>query len=145
MVFVSATRLRLRSPLYLPMFLWHTFLTRQQIINLPGFLGGKLLADRNLAYWTLTVWEEKAAMQMVRKKGAHKQVMPKIQDWCDESAFVHWRQETEEIPSFAEVHQKMMTEGIFTQLSQPSSAHLHKQIPAPKSSKLSGLWLRPKK
>jgi coproporphyrinogen III oxidase len=91
------------------------------------------------------VWEEQTAMQIMRQKGAHKEVMPKIQDWCDESAFVHWRQESKEIPSFAEVHQRMMTEGIFTRLSQPSSAHLHKQIPAPKSSRSSGIWLHPKK
>lgn len=143
MVFVSATRLRLRSPLYLPAFGWNLLLTTWQSVNTPGFLGGKLLLDDNRTFWTLTAWEEQAAMKIYRNSGAHRSVMPQIQDWCDEASVVHWQQDNNNLPNWEQVHHRMVTDGFFTKLAKPSSAHLKRDIPEPASTK--GLVLRPRK
>jgi hypothetical protein len=144
MTFISVTRLHLRSPLYLPAFLWNTFLSTWQVINTPGFKGGKLLADANQTYWTMTAWDEQAAMKIYRNRGTHRSVMPKIQDWCDEASFVHWQQEDSNLPDWIEVYNRMMQEGFSTKLSKPSSAHLERNIQQPRYSKL-GLILHPRK
>lgn len=144
MVFVSATRLRLRSPIYLPFFYWHALPTQWQIAKTPGFLGGKLLADNNLAYWTITVWQDEAAMKILRDKGAHKKVMPQLHNWCDEAVLAHWYQETNKIPSFAEVHQRMMAQGFFTRLPHASASQLQRYIPAPSTSNRVPTALHPK-
>lgn len=144
MVLVSVTRLHLKSPLYVPAFTWHTALSTWQIINIPGFLGGRLWRSHR-AFWTLTIWEDKLAMQNYRNSGAHRHVMPRIQKWCDEAAVVHWEQEDSSFPTWEEAHRRMVTGGHFTRLSTPSPAHLERKIPAPSSSVQSGLRLRPRK
>jgi quinol monooxygenase YgiN len=143
MVFISVTRLHLRSPLYLPLFLWSVWLTTRQSINTPGFLGGQLLRDGNQTFWTMTAWEEQAAMKIYRNSGAHRSVMPRIQDWCDEASVVHWQQEDSTLPNWEEVYRRMVAKGFLTKLSQPSPAHLQREIPKPSSSK--GLVLHPRR
>lgn len=143
MVFVSVTRLHVRSPLHLPAFLWNVALTTWQSVNTPGFLGGKLLKDTNQTYWTMTAWEEAAAMKIYRNSGAHRNVMPRIQDWCDEAAVVHWQQEDSNLPDWEEAYRRMLANGFSTKLSQPSPAHLQRDIPKPAS--FQGVVLRPRK
>ena len=53
----SVTRLRVRSVIYLPAFIWQTFLSQGQVVRADGFRGGRLLIDPGRAFWTLTVWE----------------------------------------------------------------------------------------
>lgn len=143
MVFISVTRLRLRSPLYFPIFLWKVWLTTRQLVNTPGFLGGKLLRDANRTFWTMTAWEEQAAMKIYRNSGAHRSVMPNIQDWCDEASVVHWQQEDSNLPDWQEAHRRMVADGFLTKLFQPSPTHLKRDIAEPASSR--GLVLHPRK
>jgi hypothetical protein len=140
-VFISVTRLRLKSPLYLPVFMWNNFLIIWQTINTPGFLSGKLLIDTHQTFWTMTAWDEQAAMKIFRNSGTHRSIMPKIQDWCDQASVVHWRQAETSLPDWAEVHQRLITDGFLTKLSHPSAAHLDRNIPAPASTK--ALLLQP--
>lgn len=144
MVFISVTRLHLKSPLYLPTFWWHTALSAWQIINTPGFLGGKFLGDDRGGNWTLTVWEKQAAMKYYRNSGAHRRVMPNIQKWCDEAAVVHWEQ-PDGNPTWEEIHRRMIAQGHITRLSQPSVAQLEKKIPLPSSEALAGVLCPRKK
>lgn len=74
----SVTRLRVRSFLYLPAFLWMTFLAQRQTVRASGFIGGRLLVDRHRTYWTLTVWEDEKAMKGFRGSGPHARAMPKL-------------------------------------------------------------------
>ncbi|HCF28570.1 MAG TPA: hypothetical protein DEV81_15525 [Cyanobacteria bacterium UBA11049] len=143
MVFISVTRLHLKSPLYLPAFLWHTSLSTWQIINTPGFLGGKFLGDDRGGSWTLTVWEKQAAMKHYRNSGAHRRVMPSIHSWCDEAAVVHWETDSY-FPTWEEIHRRMIAQGHITRLSQPTAAQLEKKIPSPSSEALARV-LRPRK
>ncbi len=54
MVFVSLTRLRIRSIRFVPLFAFHTFRSLRQVSKSPGFQSGSLLADRSWTFWTLT-------------------------------------------------------------------------------------------
>lgn len=144
MVFVSVTRLRVRSPRYLPAFVWHNLLSTWQIINTPGFLGGKLMGDASRAFWTLTLWSDRSATQSYRNSGAHRRAMPRLQKWCDEAAVAHWEQAESNLPDWEEAHQRMVTQGYLTKLSQPSAAYLKREIPVP-ATQNQGLLLRPRR
>ncbi len=131
MYFVSVTRLRIRHLRFLPIFSWHNWFTIRQTARTPGFIGGKLLAENRNTYWTMTLWEKPAAMRLLRDQGAHKRVMPRINDWCDEAAAVHWEQASPTLPTFAAAHGHMVTAGHFTRLKNPAAAHVNQHIPVP--------------
>ena len=82
-------------------------------------------------------------MKFYRNSGAHRNVMPRLQDWCDEASVVHWQQEDSNLPDWGEVHRRMVTNGHPTKLSKPSPAHLERKIPEPQSSK--GLVFSPRR
>jgi len=90
MVFISVTRLRVRSFIYLPQFLRDAFKSMRQVGRSSGFLGGRLLVNAKNVFWTMTAWKDEAAMNAYRTGGAHRTAMPKLLDWCDEAAVVHW-------------------------------------------------------
>ena len=134
MALVSVTRLRVRSLVYLLQFMWEAMSSARQVEQSPGFLGGRLLRNAGNVFWTLTAWEDAAAMNAYRTGGAHRRVMPKLLVWCDEAAVVHWNQESPELPSWQEAHQHMLKEGKPSKVNHPSSAHVANDIPAPKPS-----------
>ncbi|MGH7998831.1 MAG: DUF3291 domain-containing protein [Brasilonema sp.] len=131
MVLVSVTRLHLVSPRYFPAFLWHTALSSWQIINTPGFVGGKLAFDKQGGSWTVSMWEDESVMRQYRNSGAHRQAMRHLPHWCDEAAVVHWKQEDTTLPDAPEAHRRMMSEGHFTKVLEPSAAHQKRQISEP--------------
>jgi len=56
-------------------------------------------------------------------EGVHREAMTKLVEWCDETSFVHWNQDSPELPSW-EVAERWMTEhGKFPPLKYPSEAH----------------------
>jgi hypothetical protein len=97
MLFISVTRLRVRSLGYLLQFGWQTLKSALQAERTPGLLGGRLLRNAKNAFWTITAWKDETAMKAYRRAGIHRSVMPKLLYWCDEAAVVHWHQETSEI------------------------------------------------
>ena len=143
MVLVSVTRLHLVSPRYFSGFLWHTALSSWQIINIPGFLGGKLAFDKQGGSWTMSIWETESAMRQYRNSGAHRQAMRYLPRWCDEAAVVHWQQEDTTLPEASEAYRRMVSEGHFTKVLQPSDNQQKRQIPEPASPK--GVPLHPRK
>ncbi len=136
MALVSVTRLRVRSARYLFAFLWKALKTARQAQRTSGFLGGRLLRESNGAFWTVTAWEDGAAMNVFRTQGAHGGVMPKLLDWCDEAAVVHWTQLTDTLPSWQEAHYRMMKEGKPSKVKHPSSAQMAYEIPAPRVGRI---------
>jgi hypothetical protein len=111
MVLMSVTRLRVRSFIFLPQFLWNTFKSMRQVERSPGFLGGRLLVNAKNVFWTMTAWKDEAAMNPYRIGGAHRRAMPKLLNWCNEAAVAHWTQESSEIPFWHEVPVRMAKEG----------------------------------
>jgi hypothetical protein len=136
MAFISVTRLRVRSFIYLPEFLWDTFQSVRQAERSSGFLGGKLLVNAKYVFWTITAWVDERAMNAYRTGGAHRRAMPKLLNWCDEAAVVHWTQDSPEIPTWAAVHQRMAENGKLSKVNRPSTAQASKHIPAPQSSRI---------
>jgi len=132
MPFVSVTRLRVRAWRYLLQFIWQALKTAKQAERAPGFIGGKLLKEAHNAFWTVTAWEDEAATRAYRNAGAHRVVMPRLLDWCDEAALAHWNQDGPEIPDLQEAHRRMVESGRRSKVKHPSPAQESFQIPAPR-------------
>jgi hypothetical protein len=137
MALISATRLRVRSLFYLPQFSWANVLSARQLTHTPGFLGGKLLIDRYRNFWTMTAWEDEAAMRSFRNGGAHRKVMPKLLQWCDEATLVHWHQKAPTLPDWQEAHRRMISEGRLSKVNNPSPNQATKHFPEPRVGRLS--------
>jgi heme-degrading monooxygenase HmoA len=136
MAFISVTRLRVRSFLYFPGFLWDTAKSVRQLQRSSGFLGGRLLVNAPFVFWTMTVWQDEPAMNAYRTGGAHRRAMPKLLNWCDEAAVVHWTQESPEIPAWQQAQQHMAAKGKLSKVNHPSPAQASQQIPAPRPSRI---------
>ena len=102
MVFVSLTRLRIRSLRFVPLFAWDTILVNNQVKKAPGFLIGALLSDRHWTFWTMTAWDSQESMRAFMTSGPHKKAMPRLLHWCDEASVAHWTQPDASLPSWIE-------------------------------------------
>lgn len=136
MSLISVTRLRVRSWTFLPPFLWDTSKSIRQVQRSNGFLGGRLLVNAGYVFWTMTAWKDDAAMNAYRTSGAHREAMPKLLDWCNEAAVVHWAQESSETPSWQEAQQQMLEKGRLSKVNHPSAVQVSQQIPAPKPGRI---------
>jgi heme-degrading monooxygenase HmoA len=136
MPLISVTRLRVRSFLFLPQFLWDTIKSVRQVERSNGFLGGRLLVNAGYVFWTMTAWQDESAMKAYRTGGAHRKAMPQLLDWCDEAAVVHWIQQSAEIPMWPEAHQHMLEKGKLSKVIHPSPVQASQQIPAPEPSRI---------
>lgn len=132
MVFISVTRLRIRSIFYMPQFMWYAVKSRSQSQHAPGLIKGKVLSEARNAFWTLTMWESEQAMEAFRVRGAHLAAMPKLLDWCDEASVVHWTHDSRDLPSWQEAYERMIKEGRPSKVRHPSAAHLELNFPAPR-------------
>ncbi|MEI2583438.1 hypothetical protein [Scytonema sp. PRP1] len=119
MVFISATRARVTRPLYKLPFSLHSILSILQLNRASGKLCAKFRWRPN-EFWTLIAWQDKASMLAYRNTGAHRRAMPKLTLWCDEASFVHWYQESAELPNWQAVEQRMMEQGKLVKVGHPS-------------------------
>jgi hypothetical protein len=108
---VSVTRLRVRSWRYLLPFVFFALRSSRQAKVAEGNLHVALLRDAKSTFWTRTVWTTDAAMKAFMLSGPHRQVMPRLLDWCDEAAVVHWVQDTDQRPDWHEAHDRLQQEG----------------------------------
>jgi hypothetical protein len=136
MTFISVTRLRVRSWRYLPQFVWQSLKTGRQAERAAGFQGGKLLREARNAFWTVTAWEDEAAMRAYRNAGAHRLVMPKLLEWCDEAAVAHWTQDGADLPDWQEAHRRMVAEGRPSKVKHPSPEQEARQIASPRPGRI---------
>lgn len=134
MVFMSVTRLRLRSWLQLPAFARRTVGALRQARSAPGFLGGRLLPDRRLTFWTLTAWESQDAMGAYITSGDHLAVMPKLLDWCDQASVAHWTQDSADLPSWETADARMRTEGRASKVRRPAPHHADLSFETPRTT-----------
>jgi hypothetical protein len=123
MIFVSLTRLRVRSVWFLPGFFLYAFRAERQVKRAAGFLRGALLPDRDRTFWTMTAWDSEANMRSYMVSGAHKEAMPKLMHWCDEASVAHWTQEEDALPSWGQADERMRKDGRVSKVLHPSGAH----------------------
>jgi hypothetical protein len=133
MPFVSVTRLRVRSWRYLPGFLAQSLGVLVQAKVAHGNLSAAVLRDLDLAFWTRTIWTDEAAMRAFMHSGMHRRVMPRLLDWCDEAAVVHWLAEDAQPPSWSEAHRRLQAEGRTSKVKFPSEAQRRFEIPPPRT------------
>jgi hypothetical protein len=134
MVFVSITRLRIRSWRFMPRFMVHTLGTLRQCRGADGFMGGSLLPDRTRTFWTMTLWQDHAAMRAYIVSGSHLKAMPLLLGWCDEASVVHWTQEEAAAPGWAEADRRMRAEGRPSKVRHPAAHHADLSFAAPRLS-----------
>ncbi len=132
--------------MFLPNFLWSTFLSQRQVSRSPGFFGGRLLIDSGLTFWTLTVWDNEQSMKKFRGSGAHARVMSRLPKWCDEAAYSHWLLEGDSgdpVPTWEQAYRRLLAEGRLSRVEHPSRNHLDHRFPSPRLNPLVGQDVKP--
>jgi hypothetical protein len=132
MPFISITRLRIRSILFMPGFALHATQSLRQVRSAAGFQGGALLQDCSLTYWTMTAWDSEQSMRQYMTAGAHKKAMTKLMSWCDEASVVHWQQTEATLPSWDEADRRMRAEGRASKVRKSSPHHATLMYRAPR-------------
>lgn len=133
MIFVSLTRLRVRSLRFIPAFAVHAVRSRRQVQRAQGFLAGSLLPDRHWAFWTLTAWESHESMRQYMLSGPHKAAMPHLMHWCDEASVAHWEQAEATLPSWTEADRRMRETGRSSKVRHPGPNHAALRYAAPRT------------
>jgi hypothetical protein len=123
MIFVSLTRLRVRSIWFVPLFAMQTLRSLKQVKRATGFQTGKLLADRSWTFWTMTAWDSQESMREYMISGAHKAAMPHLLEWCDEASVAHWSQQESALPSWIDADKRMRESGRVSKVRNPSPQH----------------------
>jgi hypothetical protein len=119
----------------LPVFLINVFRSARQAKAASGNLAVSLLSDARFTFWTRTVWNDKQSMRAFMTAGAHRIVMPRLLQWCDEASVAHWLQDSLEPPSWQEAHRRLQNEGRRSKVNHPSEAQLRFEIPPPKTTR----------
>lgn len=138
-MFISVTRLRLRSVRFLPGFALQTIPSLREIRTAPGFLDGRLLPDAHQTFWTVTRWTSAEAMRAWRGAGAHGKAMKSLAHWCDEASIAHWDETgpAEPFPEWPICHARMTTgSGRPSRVDRPSPDHAAGIIPPPAPARL---------
>ena len=120
---------RLRA---LPAFLRAVEAVQAQVRGTDGFLGGTLLAEPRLTFWTMSAWDGPRAMRAFRDGGVHAQGMPLLAEVGAEAAYVGWWQDDATLPPWAEVHRRFLAAATFTPLRRPDRRHRQRRVPAPR-------------
>lgn len=111
-MYVSITRLKLKSIWLLPKFARQSNLVAQQAKESPGNLKVKLSNRWFRYFYTLTHWNSKETMQQFMIHGAHKTAM---QQWSDYASEVKaYGFETNEPPKWKEARLIIENQGRIT-------------------------------
>ena len=87
---VSITRLRVRSWRYLPAFFVAALRSALQARRAKGNLAVGMLREARNTFWTRSLWTDEAAMRAFMVSGAHRMIMPRLLEWCDEASVAGW-------------------------------------------------------
>jgi heme-degrading monooxygenase HmoA len=144
---LSVTRFKLKSrnPAGIALFLWHTFRSARQAQATPGFLGGELVRDAELTFWTITLWQNHEVMRAFRNQGDHQRALRAMRTfdrYCSEAAVLTYEHTSSGLPEVHEVCRRLQDQGRFYDLSEPSKDHRNRTLRPP--SNRGSTSLRPK-
>jgi hypothetical protein len=122
-MFLSVTRLKLRSWRFLPGFALHALRSRSQAITSPGLIAGKFATEPGFVFWTITLWTDEQSMKSFRNSAAHLKAMPRLAHWCDEASYVHWEQEDLTMPNATIIFERLRDTGKLSHVKYPSGEH----------------------
>src|SRR4051794_36544972 len=108
---ISVTRLQFPSLGMLLPFIVYSFEPQTQVKRSPSDTATAAMRDQHGGCRTRPVWRDVESMRAFMASGAHRQAMPKLLDWCDEAALVHWEQDTPTLPEWDEAHRRLVTQG----------------------------------
>ena len=60
-------------------------------------------------------------MSAYRIAPPHLWAMPKLLEWCDEAALVHWQQESPQLPDWKTAELRMAETGRLSKVNHPSA------------------------
>jgi heme-degrading monooxygenase HmoA len=128
MKFISVTRLRVRSIFYLLPFLRANEASVRELKKSTGLIKGMELIDKNLTFWTITMWEDEESMRNFRGCTSHKYAMQQLSRWCNEASYHHWMQDDIEFPNWDAVSEKLYSQGRLTKVKHPSKAQIENKF-----------------
>ena len=128
---IVVTRLRLRDPALFDEFFGHAVAVVEQAQNSPGNLGADVLAEANNTYWTRTAWQGRAEMDSFVGSEPHLGTMARLDDCCDEAAFVDWEQPTAGPLDWQEGYRRLVADGQASSLTHGTDANQARDYPAP--------------
>jgi hypothetical protein len=120
MSLVAVTCLRIQLTRFALPFGWYTWRSFSQAKHASGNLGVKVRRAEGFAFWTLTVWQDEAAMRAYRITPPHLHAMSKLLEWCDEASVVHWNQESAGLPDWKTAERRMAESGRLSKVNHPS-------------------------
>ena len=123
MPFLSVTRLRIRRWWFLPKFFLHAMRSLKQAKAADGVIEARTLNDANLTFWTVSLWEDEAAMRKYFTTGAHKEAMPYLRKWCDEARTANATVDQRTFPDKDFLH-RLVSSGRPSKLDRPNQNHL---------------------
>jgi heme-degrading monooxygenase HmoA len=132
MVYLSMTRLKLKSAIYLLPFSIQNEQVIRQIRTSRGFLKGKELATPNLSMWTATLWDSQEDLRVFYLSGSHKKAMKNISEWSSEAVSGHQEIDSIELPAWDNIRLQLLSIGHFINLKESSFAHQEGMISKPK-------------
>ena len=136
MPFISITRLKVKSILYILKFLMANEASVKDLVKIKGFLKGKELIDKNLTFWTLTMWTDDISMKTFRNSVPHRKAMQNLPTWCHEASYFHWTQPGTDLPAWHDASERLISEGKLTKVRNPTPRHLANTFPPIKWTKL---------
>jgi heme-degrading monooxygenase HmoA len=100
---VVATRFVVRRRRDTLPFLRAALASGREAEEVPGFLGGTVLADLwHRRFWTVSLWTSPEAVQSYGSAPAHAEAMRRTEHWAAEAQVERWRTAASEVPAFAE-------------------------------------------
>ncbi|KUN81213.1 DUF3291 domain-containing protein [Streptomyces griseoruber] len=97
--FVMASRLEVRSLKDVPRFFLKSLAAWKQVSGAPGAYGASLIAEPlKRTFWTLSAWEDEAALHTYAKTEPHKSIMKGLRPTMKDSVFTFWQVPAAELP-----------------------------------------------
>jgi quinol monooxygenase YgiN len=128
------TRLRLRRPELLDDFFVASVAVIEQAKAASGSLGVDAMAENNDVWWTVSAWQDRAAMRAFVAAEPHHSVIPRVDEFCDEATFVDWEQDSAELPAWDISYARLVAEGQSAALTDASPANQDRSFPPPPAS-----------
>jgi hypothetical protein len=131
MPFSVVTRLRIRDPEYVDAFVAAALAVFEQAAASEGNLAGDAVAEANNAYWTRTVWTSREAIRDFMMAEPHRSTMGRIDEWCDEAAYVEWEHAEPVLPEWQVGYEQLVARGTTLTLTDASANNAERSYPAP--------------
>ncbi|MET7656725.1 DUF3291 domain-containing protein [Streptomyces sp. NPDC005486] len=97
--FVMASRLEVRSLKDVPRFFARSLSAWKQVCGAPGAYGASLIAQPlKRTFWTLSAWEDKAALYAYARTEPHKSIMTGLRPATKASVFTFWEVPVADLP-----------------------------------------------